>query len=457
MDNAQPQSGALNVAVLFLVHPLESVKNIGDVLLLYPQSGVLHGIPDPHPVDRLALTPDSEGDRALAGVFHRVVQQINQNLLDAHLVSAEHTGNGRIDLKFKLKALLLGLDPHHIDDFRKKRAGLVGDIDDFHFSGFDFGDIQNIVYQGQQQLAGTLNIPCVLRHLLRGALPQDDLIQADDGVDGGADLVAHAGEKVVFRLVQLFNFLFLLLREGVFFLIHPVQEQKQHTVQKAHHHHGECGIKKGVPLGIPGDKLGEIEGQAITQQRLRRAEPEKHSHPPSLQGDTDVDEAEHKPLRHSAVESARREKADGKYQQQQDRDGRGSRMNLFLLNAHLNDYVHGGKAGRQKQDIPNASAHRQNEHQCHHTGACYNAKHAFAQADPVIGNDVKPFFNHAVSHPSKFGISERTRLYPGDVRAELLIRTQQGGVMGVDKVRVVPLPRQLQLLRLGGEGLRADG
>ena len=68
---------------------------------------------------------------------------------------------------------------------------------------------------------------------------------------------------------------------------------------------GFCfGAVIGVPLGILGDKLGEIEGQAITQQRLRRAEPEKHSHPPSLQGDTDVDEAEHKPLRHSAVESA---------------------------------------------------------------------------------------------------------------------------------------------------------
>ena len=77
LDDAQPQAGALNVAVFLLVHPAEGIEQIGDVLLLHALAGVLHRVPDHHPVEPLALTADGEGDRALAGVFHRVVQKVD--------------------------------------------------------------------------------------------------------------------------------------------------------------------------------------------------------------------------------------------------------------------------------------------------------------------------------------------------------------------------------------------
>ena len=116
LHDAQAQAGPLDVAVFFFIHPPERVEDIGDVLFLHPHAGVLHGVPDPHAVEPLTLTAHRKAHRALAGVFDRVAQQIDQNLLDAHLVAAEHTGDGGVHMELEFQALFLGLDPDHIDD-----------------------------------------------------------------------------------------------------------------------------------------------------------------------------------------------------------------------------------------------------------------------------------------------------------------------------------------------------
>ena len=73
--------------------------------------------------------------------------------------------------------------------------------------------------------------------------------------------MAHAGEEVVFRLIQLLNFLLLLLGNFVFRIIEPVEEQKQNTGEEAHHHHRDDGIEEGmvqcvlchIPQGMESD------------------------------------------------------------------------------------------------------------------------------------------------------------------------------------------------------------
>ena len=407
VNDAQSQPGPLDIAVLLLVHPPEGVEDIGDILLLHPHAGVLHGVPDPHLVDRLALTPDGEGDRALAGVLHRIVEQVDQNLLDAHLVPAEHAGDGRVHLELELQPLLLGLDPDHVDNLRKERAGLIGDVDDLHLPGFDLRQVQGVVNQRQQQLAGPLDVARVLGHLLRDVLPEDDLVEPDDRVDGRADLVAHAGEEVVFRPVELLDLLFLLLGDLVLLLVHPVQEHEQHAGEQPHHDHGEGGVKKGVGVGVLHGELRVVEGDAVAEQGLRHAQPEKHVSAPSLQGDADIDKAEDEPLRHAAVEPACGEKGDGKQGEQQRRNGRGPQLDALFADAELHNQRHCGKAGQQQRDIQNIPAHGQRENQRDHADACHNAEHALAQADPVVGDDLKPFFYHEIPYPSEYGMCER--------------------------------------------------
>ena len=399
LDDAQPQAGALDETVFVLLHPPEGIEDIGNVLLPHALPGVLYGVPDAYPVDGPAFAANGQGDGALAGILHGVIQQVDENLLDPHLVSAEHAGNGRVHVQLELQALFLGLDPDHIDDLGEKRAGFIGDVDDLHLSGLDLGYVQRVVDQRQQQLAGALDIPRVLRNVLRNILPQDELVQPDDGIDGRADLVAHAGEEVVLRPVQLLDLLLLPLGEGVFLLIHPIQEHEQHAGEQSHHNHGKGGIQQRVLVEVRHGELREIEGGAVAEHRLRHTQSEKYDSAPALQGDADVNKAEHKPLRHAAVKSARREKRNGKQRQQQHCNGGCAGMDALFLNADPNDQRHGGQADHHHDDIPDAPAHGQGERYRNHADACHNAEHALMQADSVIADDLKPFFYHDVPTP----------------------------------------------------------
>ena len=210
--------------------------------------------------------------------------------------------------------------------------------------------------------------------------------------------MAHTGEEIVLRLVELLDLLFLLLGEGVFLLIHPIQEHEQHTGEQAYHNHGKRGVKEGALLGIHGGDFREVVGDAVAQHRLRHAQPEKHGHAFPPQGDADIDEAEHKPLRHPAVEPARGKECEGEEHQQQYHDGRGPRLDALLSDAELHDHRYGRQAYHEDHEIQNTPAHRQGEYQRNHADHGHNAEYALTHTDPVIREDLKPFFNHAVSH-----------------------------------------------------------
>ena len=291
-------------------------------------------------------------------------------------------------MELELQPLLPGLDPDHVDDLREEGPGLVGDADDLHLPGFDLGDIQDVVDEGEQELARPLDVPGALGHALRDVLPQNELVEADDGVDGRTDLVAHAGEEVVLRPVELLDLLLLLLGEGVLLLVHPVEEHEQDAGQKPHHDNGEGGVEEGALQGVPHRCLGEEEGGGVADQGLRRAQDEKYPHAPPLQGDADVDKAEDEPLRNAAVEAPGGEKADGEQHQHQDRDRRGPHVDAPLPDTVFDGGPHDHKAHCQDEDIPDAPAHGQNKQQSEHADTRHQAEHPLPQADPVVCNDL---------------------------------------------------------------------
>jgi hypothetical protein len=157
-----------------------------------------------------------------------------------------------------------------------------------------------------------LDISGVLRHLFGSILPQNDLVQANDCVDGRADLMAHAGEEVIFRAVQLFDLFFLFLGEGVLLFIHPIQEHEQDTGQQADHDHRERRVEKGMMLLVLSDQLWVIKSHAVANESFQRTEYKKRIPAPPMQGDADINKAKDKPFRHSAIKPARCKKADGK-------------------------------------------------------------------------------------------------------------------------------------------------
>ncbi len=70
-------------------------------------------------------------------------------------------------MKPKFQSLLLGLDPDHIDNLRKKTSRLIGNIHNLHFSGFNLGQIQDIIDKRKQNLTCALDISCIFRNIRR--------------------------------------------------------------------------------------------------------------------------------------------------------------------------------------------------------------------------------------------------------------------------------------------------
>ena len=93
----------------------------------------------------------------------------------------------------------------------------------------------------------------------------------------------------------------------------------------------------------------------------------------------------------------RSKKADRKQGEKQYRNGGGTCADPFFSDAEPYDQRYGDKIYHHNQNVPDVSAHRHGEYQRKHTETCYDAEHTFMQADPVIGDDFKPFSNHAVS------------------------------------------------------------
>ena len=120
--------------------------------------------------------------------------------------------------------------------------------------------------------------------------------------------MAHTGKKMIFRLIQFFNFLFLLPGNLVFLFVNPVQKQKQNACERSHHNNRSRRIKKGVPLRILRNILRKIIGNVIAKQRLRRAHQKKRGFPPARQRNVNINKTKHKPFRHPAVKASHRKK-----------------------------------------------------------------------------------------------------------------------------------------------------
>ncbi|MEH2938875.1 hypothetical protein [Lawsonibacter sp. JLR.KK007] len=74
-------------------------------------------------------------------------------------------------------------------------------------------------------------------------------------------------------------------------------------------------------------------------------------------------------------------------------------MNTFLSNAEFDNQRHRGQVSHHDKNVPQRSAHGHGKYQRNHADTRDKAEHTLIQADPVIGDDFKPFFYHAVSHP----------------------------------------------------------
>ncbi len=80
---------------------------------------------------------------------------------------------------------------------------------------FNLGQVQQIIDQGKQMAGAGLHgaqLLILIGSQRAGQLHQQGAGEADDGVQGGAQLMAHAGQKAVFGQVGLCQLLVLFLQ-----------------------------------------------------------------------------------------------------------------------------------------------------------------------------------------------------------------------------------------------------
>src|SRR5215475_11099162 len=145
-------------------------------------------------VDRAAHVDPATLRRELEGVG----EEVQEHLLHLPFVATDHS-YGLID----------GLPQHNPAPARPLTYEGQGVVDgrgqaevchlQLHPAGFDLGQIENVVDQGQQVLAGGVDVLQVLV-LLLVELPEHarrhDLREADDGVQRSPELVGHIGQEL---------------------------------------------------------------------------------------------------------------------------------------------------------------------------------------------------------------------------------------------------------------------
>ena len=137
---------------------------------------------------------------ALRGELDRVAAQIDQHLLQAQRVADQHRRQLRVDVEQHLDLLARGAGRQDHGEVAQQLIGSEGVQVQRHLAGLDLGEIQDVVQQTQQRTRGALGLAGVigLPHRQFSFLQQRQ--HAQDGIHRRADLVAHVGQELTFRI-----------------------------------------------------------------------------------------------------------------------------------------------------------------------------------------------------------------------------------------------------------------
>ena len=148
---------------------------------------------------------DMHGDATLFGELDGIADQVDQHLRQAQRIAPQAVRHVRGHLVFEDQLLFLRLGAQQVgqvvEDFVEIEILLL----QLQAAGIDPGKIEDVVDDGQQQLAGAFDTAHVIHvaRLERALLQQ--VRQADHAIERRADLVAHVGQEVGAGLGQCFG------------------------------------------------------------------------------------------------------------------------------------------------------------------------------------------------------------------------------------------------------------
>ncbi len=220
--------------------------------------------------------------RELDGVAH----QVHQELAEPRGIGADRFRHPARPMVIEGKPLLQGLDPQHGDDLADDGVGRAADLFDFQPVGFDFRQIEDVVQEGEEVFsAGVDDIQVIfaLGRVVFVASFAQEVGEPDDGIQRGADFVAHVGQEPALgharcfgslpgrfepfvQCLQFHNHVFRFVA-GDFRLLDALLQLLVRRLQVLGHAIEGCGELPQLVLAVDRQRAGQVPGRHALRGR----------------------------------------------------------------------------------------------------------------------------------------------------------------------------------------------
>ena len=175
----------------------ESVEDLWQVFFAHADAGVPEGEAKGRFSVKLRDRLNGKGNRpAFRGKFDCVAEDVDHHLAQLHVVAdiiVPDISAGPAVIFQALVPALTADNGIHLFQYLCKRELLALDC---HTARFDPAHVQNIVDDAQQVIGGCADSGQILFHLFAGRrFVHGNVVQPNDGVHGGTDLMAHVGQE----------------------------------------------------------------------------------------------------------------------------------------------------------------------------------------------------------------------------------------------------------------------
>ena len=176
-----------------------------ELFFRHPYAGIGNGEHDELPavVRRRLARSYGNGDLAVVGEFHRIRQQVRQNLVEPQRVADKVARSPRVNIVGEVQPFAFA--PHAEQAEHSVQLLLKVEFDMLHGQSacLDFGKVEDVVDDAEQRFGRILYLFQVGGSLFRRLFPDGEPAETDDGVERRAYFMAHMGKKAGFRLIGL--------------------------------------------------------------------------------------------------------------------------------------------------------------------------------------------------------------------------------------------------------------
>jgi hypothetical protein len=177
----------------------EGLEEVGQGFLWDSEAGVAHGEQEGDVVGGVVGAGHLDDDLALIGELEGVDDEVGQDLAKTARVPAESVGHISFNEGYQFDVFGLGAVGEDFDGGIERVAQVKIEVFEVEFTGFEFGEVEDIVDDGEQGFrAGLDGIHVALLFAIQGGVLEEGG-HADDPVERRADFMADVGKKLGFK------------------------------------------------------------------------------------------------------------------------------------------------------------------------------------------------------------------------------------------------------------------